>query len=168
MGIKLFYSSHAIDPELVESDKLPFFMGAVVPDHFAFIVQKVYLASIVRMQQALTESMVRSLNAYTQTGVFKFEEKEVVDLKGEIDRCRLIMQHTLREEDYALLERDSIRAVLEDLLVIVRKQVMSCFTQTFNGMTDAIADSMQNHANVTSQCILTFANVLSKNKREIN
>lgn len=168
MSEKVFYSSYAVDPERVEHDNLPFYMGAMVPDRIAMIVQKVYLASIVRMQEALTASMVRSLNEYTKNGIFKFSETEAVDLKGEIDRCRLIMQHALPEFEYSLLESDSIRAVLEDLLVIVRKQVMGCFANTFNSINDDVGVVMRDNAHVTSQCILTFANVLTKNKREIN
>lgn len=168
MSIKVIYSSHAVDPERIENDNLPFFMGAIVSDHFAKVIQKVYHASIVRMQQALTESMVESLNQYSETGVFKFEEFQAVDLKGEIDRCCLIMKHALQPTEYAMLEQDSIRAVIEDLVVIVRKQVMGCFANTFNSINDDVGAAMRDNADITSQCILTFANVLTKNKRDIN
>lgn len=167
MSTKLIYTAHAIDPELVLSNNMPHILGNDAPLHISALVQRVFHRSILRMQENLTKSIVSSLNNYTKSGRLEFDEQEAVNLKVETEICKTIMQNTLSYEDYKLLEPDTIRSVLSDLLHITRKQVMVHFANVFNNLQSELARAQTKNAQATASCIMTFIDTVNFDK-EIN
>lgn len=164
--IKAVYSSHALDPmQVIEGTEMPFYVGATAPEHIALLIQRVYHKSIVRMHRSLTLAMVASLNKYSQSGKFEYDEEKAIDLEGEITRCGLIMQHSLPPEEYEILAPESIRVVLIDLLFMTRREIMNTFAQTFNIMGDDMAKSHAENAETMAKCIMTFANLMPVDTR---
>lgn len=159
MAIRIFYSSHSVDPLKLRDEKTAsVYMSQVAPQSVQRIVQSVYNKSVLRMQQALVLGVVNSLNTYTSSGQLEFDEKKIIDFEGEVQRFLMILEHTLPPEHFKLFERDSVRATMCELLTQVRRSVTGSFSSTFNSLAEAFGEGMYADANLASACIVTFLN----------
>jgi len=112
--------------------------------------------------------MIDSINHFVTQGTFTFNQDAVVNFDEEVHKLKILLEHSLPQDIYSGITEADIRALMHELIKVVRSYTLQHYVTTLNEIMPTITDAIREDGVVIAGQVIVFHNTRDKKEEKLH